>query len=143
MFTLLKTMGGGGNLLFNVGPMPDGEIELRQVERLEQMGKWMKKYGELIYATTGGPYKPNNWLASTRKGNIIYIHLMNFRENELELPFFENTIVNSCRIMNGEKLRFELFNNILKVHLDAKQEMIKTLEIKIDKDADSLKPVEI
>jgi len=36
--TLLRTAGGDGNLLFNVGPMPTGEIEPRQVERLKEMG---------------------------------------------------------------------------------------------------------
>ena len=35
--TLIRTAGGDGNLLFNVGPMPTGEIEPRQVERLK---KW-------------------------------------------------------------------------------------------------------
>ncbi len=35
---LLRTAGGDGNLLFNVGPMPDGRIEPRQVERLRDIG---------------------------------------------------------------------------------------------------------
>ncbi len=54
--TLIYCAGGDGNLLFNVGPMPTGEIETRQVERLKEMGAWMKKYGETIYGTRGGPY---------------------------------------------------------------------------------------
>ena len=87
LFTLLKTVGGGGNLLLNVGPMPDGRIEPRQVERLKEIGNWLKKYGESVYGTTGGPYKPTDWLTSTRKGNTIYIHLLNFNKNEVELPF--------------------------------------------------------
>ena len=36
--TLVKVVCGDGNLLFNVGPMPDGRIEPRQVERLKEMG---------------------------------------------------------------------------------------------------------
>ena len=56
--TLVHCAGGDGNLLFNVGPMPNGEIEARQVERLKEMGAWMKKYGETIYGTRGGPYMP-------------------------------------------------------------------------------------
>ena len=35
--TLIRTAGGDGNLLFNVGPMPDGQIESRQVDRLKDM----------------------------------------------------------------------------------------------------------
>ena len=39
--TLVARAGGDGNLLFNVGPMPDGRIEPRQVERLTEMGAWL------------------------------------------------------------------------------------------------------
>ncbi len=42
--TLLRTVGGDGNLLLNVGPMPDGRIEPRQVQRLKEMGEWLEKY---------------------------------------------------------------------------------------------------
>jgi alpha-L-fucosidase len=41
--TLICCAGGDGNLLFNVGPMPDGRIEPRQVKRLEEMGDWLRK----------------------------------------------------------------------------------------------------
>ena len=54
--TLVKVVCGDGNLLFNVGPMPDGRIEPRQVERLKEMGQWLAKYGESIYGTRGGPF---------------------------------------------------------------------------------------
>ena len=56
--TLIQAAGGDGNLLFNVGPMPDGRIEPRQVERLEEMGAWLDRYGEAIYGTRGGPFTP-------------------------------------------------------------------------------------
>ena len=55
--TLVRVAGGDGNLLFNVGPMPDGRIEPRQVDRLKEMGDWLRKYGESIYGTRGGPFK--------------------------------------------------------------------------------------
>ena len=40
---LVRTVGGDGNLLLNVGPMPDGRIEPRQVEVLKQVGAWLRK----------------------------------------------------------------------------------------------------
>ena len=72
LHTLIRTAGGDGNLLFNVGPMPDGRIEPSQVDRLKEMGKWMEKYGNTIYETRGGPFKPTDWGVSTRKGNKIF-----------------------------------------------------------------------
>jgi len=56
--TLLHVVGGDGNFLFNVGPMPDGRIEPRQVERLGEMGRWLAKYGDGVYGSRGGPFKP-------------------------------------------------------------------------------------
>ena len=85
--TLLQTVGGDGNLLFNVGPMPDGRIEPRQVQRLREMGDWLKKYGEGVYGTRGGPFKPGKWGASTCKGDKIYLYVMSWPEQgPLELP---------------------------------------------------------
>ena len=55
---LARVAGGDGNLLLDVGPMPDGRIEPRQVDVLEQVGSWMKVNGESIYGTRGGPWKP-------------------------------------------------------------------------------------
>ena len=40
---LARTVGGDGNLLLNVGPMPDGRIEPRQTEVLRQVGAWLKQ----------------------------------------------------------------------------------------------------
>jgi len=85
--TLLYTVGGDGNLLFNVGPMPDGRIEPRQVERLREMGDWLRKYGDGVYGTRGGPFKPARWGASTCKDNKIYLYVMNWpEEGPLVLP---------------------------------------------------------
>ncbi len=73
---LARVVGGDGNLLLNVGPMPDGRIEPRQVEVLRQVGAWLQANGESIYGTRGGPFKPTSALVSTRKGNVIYVHIL-------------------------------------------------------------------
>ena len=52
---LAKTAGGGGNLLLNISPMPDGRFEQRQIDRLAGIGDWLGRYGESIYGTRGGP----------------------------------------------------------------------------------------
>ncbi|MEI7730035.1 MAG: alpha-L-fucosidase [Verrucomicrobiota bacterium] len=84
--TLVLCAGGDGNLLFNVGPTPDGVIEKRQVERLKEMGAWLAQYGQSIYGTRGGPWKPAKTVASTRKGNVIYLHVMRWEGDSITLP---------------------------------------------------------
>ena len=84
---LLQTVGGDGNFLFNVGPMSDGRIEPRQVARLNEMGDWMKKFGDGVYGTRGGPFKPGRWGAATCKGDHIYLYVMKWpAEGPLKLP---------------------------------------------------------
>jgi alpha-L-fucosidase len=84
--TLVKCAGGDGNLLFNVGPMPTGEIEARQVKRLAEMGRWLGSFGKTVYATRGGPYRPGAWGASTRRDKTIYLHLMRWADGAVTLP---------------------------------------------------------
>jgi alpha-L-fucosidase len=83
---LVRTAGGDGNFLFNVGPMPDGRIEPRQAERLRKMGAWLDKYGESIYGTRGGPLKPSSVGASTCTGNKMYVHILNWPDDGVLLP---------------------------------------------------------
>jgi len=93
--TLANCAGGDGNLLLNVGPMPTGEIEPRQVARLEEIGQWLAKYGQTIYATRGGPFKPWRGGASTHKDNQIYVHVFDWPDEGLVLPPIEKKIVSS------------------------------------------------
>jgi alpha-L-fucosidase len=73
--TLASCAGGDGNLLLNVGPMPSGEIEPRQVARLRQVGDWLRRNGDSVYGTRGGPFKPGSWGASTRRGRSVFLHV--------------------------------------------------------------------
>lgn len=73
---LIRTAGTGANLLLNVGPMPNGKIQTECVERLQQMGEWMDKYGYTIYGTKQGFVLPQSWGAITNKGKAYYIHIL-------------------------------------------------------------------
>jgi len=99
--TLVKVVGGDGNLLFNVGPMPDGRIEPRQVERLKEMGRWLREYGESIYGTRGGPFRRGTWGTATHKDNTVYLHLLDPELDTVQLPPIEKKIVGSSLLTGG------------------------------------------
>jgi alpha-L-fucosidase len=72
---LVKDAGYGANLLLNIGPLPNGEIQAAFTERLDSMGVWLKKNGYTIYGSHGGYMKPQDWGAITEKGNMVYLHI--------------------------------------------------------------------
>jgi alpha-L-fucosidase len=107
LHALVRTVGGDGNLLLNVGPMPDGRIEPRQVERLKEIGRWLKKNGKSIYGTRGGPFTPGPWGASTRRGNTVYVHVLDWGGREdLALPAVDRRI-RSAALLGGGKVPVE------------------------------------
>ena len=73
---LIKAAGYDSNLLLNVGPMPNGRIQKEHIKSLSEIGQWVKLNGETIYGTNRGPINPTDEIASTRKDNTIYIHLL-------------------------------------------------------------------
>ncbi|MBV9181469.1 MAG: alpha-L-fucosidase [Acidobacteria bacterium] len=84
---LVGAVGRDGNFLLNVGPRPDGEIDPGQVERLQEIGAWLRQNGESIYATRGGPWLPGDYGVSTHKGKTVYLHVLKVPANRIvELP---------------------------------------------------------
>src|SRR5260370_17353518 len=82
---LVNCAGGDGNMLLNVGPRPDGIIDPEQANRLRDIGAWLAQYGESIYGTRGGPWKPRRSLVSPRKDSIIYLHIPSRSSNLIQL----------------------------------------------------------
>jgi alpha-L-fucosidase 2 len=104
--TLMRTAGGNGNLILNVGPMMDGRMEHRQVERLKEIGRWLSKYGSSIYNTKGGPYPPNRHYTTTRRGNKLYLHLFSGLEGPLVIPSLPGAKLQKASFMGGPEVTF-------------------------------------
>lgn len=83
---LVKAAGMGANLLLNIGPQPDGNLPEAALERLKEIGQWMNKYGETFYATTAGDFEAQDWGTSTRKGNKLYLHVLDTKAKEITVP---------------------------------------------------------
>jgi alpha-L-fucosidase len=98
---LVDCASGDGNLALDFGPCPDGTIFPTIKERYLGMGQWLKKYGETIYKTRGGPYKPGLWGGSTRNGNNVYLHItQRWPGGVLKLPALPAK-VRSCMDLTG------------------------------------------
>ncbi len=113
---LAQCAGGDGNLLLDVGPMPDGRIEPRQVEVLKQVGAWLRKNGASIYGTRGGPWKPTRSITSTRNGNIVYLHILRWDDDTSELPALARK-VKSASLLNDGPVQIGEYNGKLTVNI--------------------------
>lgn len=142
--TLVTCVGGDGNLLLNVGPMPDGRIEPRQADRLREIGAWLRTHGKAIYDTRGGPFLPGNWGASTHRGRSVFLHLFSRSEPTLRFPAL-SAEVRSARLLSGPRLAWRQAPGGLEIDLplDLGEPLVTTVELRLDRDAAGLAPVAV
>lgn len=103
---LVKAAGKNANLLMNVGPQPDGELPAVAVQRLKEVGEWMKQYGETIYGTRGGMVAPHDWGVTTQKGNKLYVHILSLQDKALFLPLTERKVKKAILFKDGSPCAF-------------------------------------
>ena len=102
--TLAGAAGRNSNLLLNVGPMPNGEIQQEFQDTLKQVGAWVAKYGQSIYGTRGGPVAPADWGVTTQKGNLVFAHIFQVpASKQLEIPGHYD--LNGVKALNGSSVK--------------------------------------
>jgi alpha-L-fucosidase len=72
----------GGNYLMNVGPTAEGVFPQESIDRLREIGNWMKVNGESIYGTQASPFKTLPWGRCTQKtmteSTRLYLHVFDW-----------------------------------------------------------------
>jgi alpha-L-fucosidase len=86
--------------------MPSGKIQPEFADRLKQVGAWLEKNGETIYGTRGGPLTPRPWGVTTRKGNKVYLHILNWPDPVLAMPKMPKKVKSATFFKDGSKVEF-------------------------------------
>jgi alpha-L-fucosidase len=124
--------------------MPTGEIAPEQATLLREIGAWLARYGESIYRTRGGPFKPGQYGVSTRKKNTVYLHLCEWPEGGLTLPALPCKVRHS-RVLTGSKVNVSQTSAGLEVFVPARdRDALDTIvALELDRDADRLAAVAV
>lgn len=112
----------GGNYLLNVGPTNEGLIPAPSVERLKQVGAWMKVNGPAIYATSASPFKKLSWGRCTKKltpgGATLFLHVFDWPANgHLVVPGLKNRVVNAHLLARPGAIQSESTAQGVALHL--------------------------
>ena len=114
---LVEVVSRGGNYLLNVGPTARGLFPPKAVERLNYIGEWMDRNGEALYGSTYTPLQGSSWGQATRKGNKVYLHLVDWPpEPKIQIGQFPGK-VRAVALMAGESLAFSQNGQALEISL--------------------------
>ncbi len=98
----------GGNFLLNVGPTAEGLFPPASLERLREIGQWMKINGEAIDATHASPFKKLDWGRCTQKaidnGTRLYLHVFDWpADGKLKAPGIFNQAKQAYLLADPQK----------------------------------------
>jgi alpha-L-fucosidase len=91
---LVDVVAKGGNLLLNVGPDADGNLPPEALDRMEEIGRWLDRYGYAIYGT-----RP---LAPYCEGNKRYTQTKDGR-HQYEITLLEEAPYATVKELKGKK----------------------------------------
>ncbi|MGW6901154.1 alpha-L-fucosidase [Streptomyces sp. NPDC054919] len=101
-----ETIGHGGNLLLNTGPREDGRIRPDHAQRLEGLGRWIRRNREAVYPTEAGlPYGHHygpSMLSKDRR--TLFLVCFDAPRVFVELRGLRNTVKSISALGTGEQL---------------------------------------
>jgi len=121
---LIRIAARGGNYLLNIGPKPDGTFPPECVDRLKDIGQWMKVNGEAIYGTQAGSLPQLKWGEYTQKEEkgttVLYLSVFNWpKDGKLEIPDLNNDVISARLLATGARLKTSRMGDRLIIDIPA------------------------
>ena len=107
IYLLATCASGGGNLLLNVGPEPDGRFPREAVDRLRQVGAWMRTNGAAIYGAQPSPVTAPALGWGTYAGGKAYLIILRWPGSTVPFAWCANRVLKAKLLITGEEARIE------------------------------------
>jgi alpha-L-fucosidase len=105
----------GGNLLMNIGPMGDGQIDPKDLDILNAIGKWMSVNSESIFGTIVSPLPLQSWGTTTYRPSKLYLHVFQWpTDGKLIVGGLKSNILKAYVMADASKrsLKFNRINDM-------------------------------
>jgi alpha-L-fucosidase len=104
--TFVETIGGGGNLLLDVGPREDGTITPEQTERLEALGDWVSRHSPAVNGIRRGlphghSYGPT---ALSADGRTLFLYVLDRPNDYVVVRGLRNQVLRAYVLGTGTEL---------------------------------------
>ena len=106
LWMLIDAVSKGGNMLLNVGPNARGEWEPRAVDRLREIGAWMRLHGRSIHGCGPSRFTPPPDTRYTQNGDRLYLHLFAWPFRHVRLPGLAGKVDYAQLLNDASEVRF-------------------------------------
>jgi len=124
---LVNAVSKNGNLLLNVGPDALGNIPLKSIEILKEVGDWMKLNQESIYGCTDAEFAKPEWGRFTQKGNILYAHIFDKNIGQYYMKHLKGKVKSATLLRDGSEIHLVDFWNGTNKPFVAKDDLFMSL----------------
>ncbi|HZK95527.1 MAG TPA: alpha-L-fucosidase [Prolixibacteraceae bacterium] len=109
--TLVNCVSKNGNLLLNIGPDAKGNIPVKSIEILHEVGEWMKYNSESIYGCGPSQFSKPEWGWFTQKGNNVYAHILEPNIGQFYLKHMMGKVKSATLLFDGSEMILSKFWN--------------------------------
>ena len=96
---LVECVSKGGNMILNVGPDADGQIDMQSQQILEEIGLWMHDNSDSVYGCGNAHIPKPEWGWYTRKGKRLFAHILEQPLGPLGLTGISEESVGMIRLL--------------------------------------------
>ncbi|MFD1167131.1 alpha-L-fucosidase [Sphingobacterium daejeonense] len=126
--SLINNVSLNGSYTLNIGPRADGSVPYEGVQRLEDMGECLQKYGKSVYKNKGLPirFSQHDWGKMTINDDTkeLFLHVYNWPLDKILRVTGISSKPKKIEVLNGDnaqEVKFEQFGPILHIKVPEKQ----------------------